>query len=87
MMKTLTEFLAEHPDDILRIMRTPLPTDITAKYDAVSITPQFRKQLALMEAFNNYMLSMTEGRLTTDDRIQDMIDHSLGELKFKVEVE
>ena len=87
-MTTLEEFLDRYRTATTIVVRRPADaTGITVQYDTLEITPQFRKQLALMNAFNQYMVCMTEGRLTTDDRIQAMIDHSLGELKFTVNID
>lgn len=84
---TLSEFLAANPDvKHIQVVRPSTSATVTTQYDAIEIDKKFRTKLALMDAFEHYIASALEDRMTTDDRIQDMIDHSLGELKFTVEV-
>ena len=86
-MTTLTEYLKANPD--MNRLSVPVALhagDITHKHINVTITPEFRAKLALIDVLDSYLAIKMASQMS-DDRVQDMIDHSLGELKFTVNIE
>ncbi len=87
-MTTLSELLAAQPDlKEVAVVTTDHGDTVTTKFQTIEIDAKFRTQMALINAFENYVAAIVTENSPSDERIQDMIDHSLGELKFTVEVD
>jgi hypothetical protein len=86
-MTTLTEYLKANPDmtEVVIAKRYNVG-DTTTKSLVLGIDAEFRAKLALIDVLDNYLAIKMASQMS-DDRVQDMIDHSLGELKFTVNVE
>ena len=86
-MTTLSEYLKANPSmDRLSVPVALHAGDITHKHINVTIDAEFRAKLAMIDVMDNYLAIKMASQMT-DDRVQDMIDHSLGELKFTVNIE
>jgi hypothetical protein len=86
-MTTLTEYLKANPE--MACIQIPLPSleqTVTVQYVTLTIDAEFRAKLALIDVLDNYLAIKMASQMS-DDRVQDMIDHSLGELKFTVNIE
>ena len=86
-MTTLAEYLKANPEmtEVVIAKRYNVG-DTTTKSLVLGIDAEFRAKLALIDVLDNYLAIKMASQMS-DDRVQDMIDHSLGELKFTVNVE
>ncbi len=87
-MTTLTEYLkANHSAGEVYSSFIKHDEDaVTRQYKTLTIDAEFRAKLALIDVLDNYLAIKMASQMS-DDRVQDMIDHSLGELKFTVNIE
>lgn len=85
-MTTFSDILLQHPNATEMRVSIPNPQNLTDKWITLSVDNKFRTRMLLLAAFEQHLDAVAEATIITDDRIQDIVDKTVGELQFTVDV-